>query len=98
MKIHFLKQKRSNNRFNYTPRYYEGKSEGNIYEFGSKFSKYKETYNKNDFGSHWRDARMASRTRSNRGVNRTIVLIVFILVFLFLWLIEFDLSIFTQPR
>ena len=37
-----------NKRYNYTPRYYKGKDSGNIYDFDSKFSKYRETFNKND--------------------------------------------------
>ena len=98
MKISFLKRTKPNDRFNYTPRYYKGKDEKNPYDFATKFDQYRETYNKNDFGNHWRDARYASRNRSNRGFNKTILIIIAILVFLFLWIIDFDLSIFTLPR
>ncbi len=97
MKINFIKQ-RPNSRFNYTPRYYEGKDLGNPYDFDSKFSKYKEATNANDFRAHWSEARKASRNRKNRGINRTILYIVIILLFLFLYIIDFDLSIFRQPR
>ena len=40
-----------NRRYNYTPRYYRGKEEGNLYEFDSRFSKYRNTFNSNDFGN-----------------------------------------------
>ena len=87
---------RKNTRYNYTPRYYKGKDEGNIYDFDSRFNKFKNTPNKNDFGSHWAAARENSRHRGNRSLNKRVIFIAAILIFLFLWLIDFDLSIFTQ--
>ncbi|WP_432410804.1 hypothetical protein [Rasiella sp. SM2506] len=95
MKISLLKRTKQNNRYNYTPRYYKGKEDANEYNFANKFEKYYETYNKNDFGSHWRDARHSSRTRSNAGFNKTIVIVALILVFVCLWILDFDLSIFS---
>ncbi len=97
MKINILKQKH-NSRFNYTPRYYKGKDIGNPYDFDSKFQKYKDATNANDFRAQWSEARISSRNRGNRGINRTIVYIVIILLFLFLYIIDFDLSIFRKPR
>ena len=97
MKIGFLKVKK-NNRYNYTPRYYQGKNIGNIYDFGSKFEKYKETTNDIDFGSSWAEARTASRTRGNREINKRLIYIIMILLFIFLWIIDFDLSIFSAGR
>ena len=97
MKANFLKIKK-NTRFNYTPRYYNGKDIGNIYNFGSKFAKYKEAVNANDVRSHWSEARKNSRHRGNREINRRLVIIFAILVLLFLWIIGFDLSIFTTPQ
>ena len=40
---------RKNRRYNYTPRYFDGKELDNVYDFDSKFSKYRETFNRNDF-------------------------------------------------
>lgn len=93
MKVGFLKIKQ-NNRYNYTPRYYKGKDIGNIYDFGSKFEKYKETTNSIDFGASWKEARVASRTRGNRELNKRVIYIFLVLVLVFLWIIDFDLSIF----
>ncbi len=87
---------RKNTRYNYTPRYYKGKDTGNPFNFDSKFSKYKETHNSIDFGSHWAQARKDSRHRGNRAINRTVILIALILTFIFLWIIDFDLSIFSS--
>jgi hypothetical protein len=95
MKVSFLKRTKPNNRFNYTPRYYNGKEDANEYNFANKFEKYYETYNKNDFGSHWRDARFASRNRGNGSFNKTILYVALILVFICLWILDFDLSIFS---
>ena len=42
MKIRLFKLPK-NKRFNYTPRYYEGKEEGNPFEMGSRIRKDRET-------------------------------------------------------
>lgn len=93
MKISLFKLKK-NRRFNYTPRYYDGKELGNPYDFDSKFSKYRDTYSQNDFGQQWQDARLKMRTRSNRGISIRLIIIVLILVLAFLYVIDFDLSLF----
>ncbi len=97
MKFSIPKQKK-NRRFNYTPRYYKGKSEGNIYDFENRITKYRDTTNDNDFGSHWAEARKSSRHRGNREINKRVIYIALILIFIFLYLIDFDLSIFTARR
>ncbi|MDT0645194.1 hypothetical protein RM545_00705 [Zunongwangia sp. F260] len=97
MKVNFLNSKK-NTRYNYTPRYYKGKETGNIYNFDSKFNKYKEATNAIDFGSQWSEVRKSSRTRGNREINKRVVYIIIVLLFIFLWIIDFDLSIFTNAR
>jgi len=87
---------RKNTRYNYTPRYYNGKEAGNLYEFDSKFNKYKNTTNAIDFGSQWADARNSSRNRGNREINNRVVIIILILVLIVLWILDFDLSIFSN--
>lgn len=96
LKINIFSAKKRNNRYNYTPRYYKGKDTGSVHSFGSVFNKYRETSNANDFGSQWADARARSRHRGNRGINKTVLLIIAVLVLLFLWIIDFDLSIFSN--
>lgn len=97
MKIGLNKIKK-NTRYNYTPRYYKGKDTGNIYEFDSKFNKYKDATNAIDFGSQWANARKMSRSRGNREINKRVIFIILILVLIFLWIIDFDLSIFSTSR
>ena len=86
----------ANQRYNYTPRYYKGKKDANIYDFDMKINKYREQKNSIDFGSHWAEDRKNMRNRGNRSINRNILYIALILVFAFLYIIDFDLSIFTQ--
>ena len=89
---------RKNKRYNYTPRYYKGKDSGNIYEFDSKFSKYREIYNSNDFGKQWNEARIQMRTRKNRSISPRLLIIILALIFASLYILDFDLSIFSQTN
>jgi len=89
---------RKNRRYNYTPRYYQGKEEGNLYEFDSKFSTYRDTYNRNDFGQQWKETRMQMRTRKNRSVSLRLLLIIFALLFLSLYILDFDLTLFMPAN
>ncbi len=93
MRINFFKL-RKNRRFNYTPRYFEGKTEENPYDFDSRFSKFRDTANVNDFGAHWKEARLQQRNRRNRGVSLRLLLIILLLVLISLYVLDFDLSIF----
>ena len=83
-----------NKRYNYTPRYYEGKQIENPYDFDSKFVKYRETYNANDFGKKWQEARALSRNRANRSFSPRLAIIIAVLCLILLYIIDFDLSIF----
>lgn len=84
-----------NKRFNYTPRYYKGKSEVDESKYeGTKFDAYAEALNKNDIAGQWHETRINSRNRGNSEFNKTILIIIAILVLIFLYIIDFDLSIF----
>tara|TARA_S200000501_G_scaffold77512_2_gene69318 strand:- start:6082 stop:6378 length:297 start_codon:yes stop_codon:yes gene_type:complete len=92
-RVNLFKLKK-NKRYNYTPRYYKGKSEGNLYDFDSKFSKYRETFNENDFGKQWQEVRLQMRTKRNRGISLRLLLIILVLAYLSLYILDFDFSIF----
>lgn len=84
---------RKNKKFSYSPRYYEG--EGSPYKLESKFDKYRkatlETKGlKAKFNTAWEDYKYNKDERA----RRTTLLIAAVLVFLFLYIIDFDLSIF----
>lgn len=95
MKINFFKLKR-NRRYNYTPRYYRGKDEEGIYRynFGFRFSKYREAFNENDFGQKWNEERKKMRVHSNRYFSIRLLAIIVLLILIFLYIIDFDLGIF----
>ena len=95
IKFTVIKSLKTNNRFNYTPRYYKGKEDAEEKQHPTKFDAYSDTYNDNDFGSHWQEARLAKRNRGNTGLNATILILVALLLFGFLYIIDFDLSIFS---
>ncbi len=85
---------RKNRRYNYTPRHFKGKDKGNIYEFESKFLKYRNIHNSNDFGHQWNEARIQMRTRKNHTISLRLLIIILALVLTCLYILDFDLSIF----
>jgi len=87
-----------NRRYNYTPRYYKGKEDGNLYEFDSKFSKYRDNFNANDMGHQWKEARMQMRTRKNTLLSLRLLCITLLLIFFSLYLLDFDLSLFIPKN
>ncbi|MEL0454730.1 riboflavin synthase subunit beta [Flavobacteriaceae bacterium SZ-1-7] len=85
---------RKNKKFSYTPRYYDDKGEGNPFEIKHKFDEYRKTVGANKgikakFNDAWDDYK-----NPDKAANRRILIIVAILVLIFLFIIEFDLSIF----
>ncbi len=89
---------RKNKRYNYTPRYYKG--EGNPYEIKHKFDDFRVTAGdnkglKNKLNNAIDDYRYNQDTS---GANRRIIWIIAALVLVFLYIIDFDLSIFFQDR
>ena len=87
--------KRKNKKFEYKPRYYKG--EGNPYEIKHKFDEFRKTVGKKNLKEKFNDA-VEDLNSDGKGfkVNRTILLIVVILTLIFLYLIDFDLSIFQS--
>lgn len=84
-----------NKRFNYTPMYYSGKEDVDTSQYDTKFDAFADTYNKNDFSGQWHESRIKNRTRNNSGFNKTIYVLIAIFVLIFLYIIDFDLSIFS---
>ncbi|MDG1527934.1 MAG: riboflavin synthase subunit beta [Polaribacter sp.] len=87
--------RRTHKKFDYKPRFYQG--EGNPYEIKHKFDEFRSTTGKNKglktkFVTAW-DELKESR---GKGVNKTIVAVILILTLIFLYIIDFDLSIFLD--
>lgn len=86
---------RKNKKFDYTPRYFDDKGKGSPYQIEHKFDKFRSTVGDHkDFKGKLVNAWEDLRDSSNRDSNRRVLLIVAILVLIFLFIIDFDLSIF----
>ncbi|MDO5608633.1 MAG: hypothetical protein Q4G08_09290 [Capnocytophaga sp.] len=86
---------KKNKRYNYTPRYYEGKEVGNIYDLESRIRKDRDTPS-NHFTEKWKVIRQESRHRSNREFNVTFFVVLIVLILLVLYIFDFDLSFFKS--
>ncbi|WP_445734852.1 riboflavin synthase subunit beta [Mariniflexile sp.] len=86
---------RKNKKFSYTPRYFDDKGEGNPFEIKHKFDDFRKTVGANTglktkMVNAWDDL----KNNPDKQTNRRVLIIVAVLVLLFLFIIEFDLSIF----
>lgn len=86
--------KRTNKKFEYQPRYYKG--EGSPFKIEHKLDQFRTTAGKNKgikgkFGDAIEDLK-----NSDKSVNKTLLIIIAVLVFIFLYIIDFDLSIFKR--
>jgi hypothetical protein len=82
---------RKNKKFNYEPRYYKGES--SPFEIKHKFDDQRVTIQKTNLKGKFKNA-LSDAKNSDRQTNRRIGIILLILVFVVLWFIDFDLSIF----
>ena len=86
--------KRTNNKFDYQPRYYKG--EGNTFKIEHKLDQFRKTAGKNrGIKAKFNDA-ISDLKNSDKKVNKTLLIIISILVFIFLYIIDFDVSIFKR--
>lgn len=85
-----------NKRFYYMPRFYQGAKKGNVYDMQSKFDVKNRELNYNDFKGQWSQARIDSRTRDNAAINYRLIIIFAVLIFIVLWIFDFDLTIFSR--
>lgn len=87
--------KRKNKKYSYKPRHFDHDGEGSPFTMGHKFDHYRTTVGENQglkgkFKTAWSDLRQSS----DKKTNYRLLIIIGILVLIFLFIIEFDLSIF----
>lgn len=92
-----LLTKRKNKKFSYTPRYYKSESEGSPFEISQKFDEYRRTIEtpggiKGRISNAWDEYRETPKG----GANRRVLYICIALLIVFLFIIDFDLSIFYK--
>lgn len=86
--------KKTNKKFDYQPRYYKG--EGSPFKIEHKLDKFRTTTGKNKgLKSKFSDA-VNDLKSSDKSTNKTIIYIILILTLGFLYIIDFDLSIFLS--
>jgi len=86
---------RKNKKFNYTPRYYDDKGEGNPFEIKHKFDEHRKTVGPNKgIKGTFNDAMDDLKNNPDETANKRILIIIAVLVLIFLFIIDFDLSIF----
>lgn len=86
--------KRTNKKFDYQPRYYKG--EGNPFKIEHKLDQFRNTTGKNKgLKSKFSDA-LEELKNPDKRVNKNLIIIICILTFIFLYIIDFDLSIFLK--
>ncbi len=84
-----------NKKFDYAPRYYKNESDGSPYKFEQKFDKFRTTVGstrglKKKLGNAMADI----RREGDRSHKIRFLVILSLLLFIFLYIIDFDLSIF----
>ncbi|WP_299336817.1 riboflavin synthase subunit beta [uncultured Psychroserpens sp.] len=89
---------RKNKRYNYQPRYYKG--EGNPFELKHKFDDFRVTAGDNKgLKTKLNNAVEDYKYNSDKsGANRRVLIIIGVLILVFLFIIDFDLSIFSINR
>lgn len=86
---------RKNKKYSYTPRYFDDKGEGSPFEIKHKFDEHRTTVGSNKgLKTKLNDALYDLKNNPDNTVNKRVLIIVSILVLIFLFIIDFDLSIF----
>lgn len=90
---------RKNKKFSYIPRHFDDKGEGSPFEIKHKFDDYRKTVGNNSgLKTKFNNALDDLKESPDRQVNRRILIIVSILILIFLYIIDFDLSIFFSKK
>lgn len=87
--------KKTNKKYGYEPRYFKGSEHRKPFEIKHVFDEHRTTVQRTNLKGKFLNALQDYKEGSEAPVRRRIYLIAAILLLLFLWLIDFDLSIFT---
>jgi hypothetical protein len=87
---------RKNKKFSYSPRYFDDKGKGSPYQINHTFDEHRSTVGTNKgmkakLSAAFGELKQSRSTKS----NKTVLLIIALLALLFLYIIDFDLSIFN---
>lgn len=90
-----ITRREKNRKYDYKPRFYDDKGKGNPYKIEPKFDKYRSTVDtprgiKRKLNSAIDDL----KTEGDRNLRIRMIVILAVLILIFLYIIDFDLSIF----
>ncbi|NND51185.1 MAG: riboflavin synthase subunit beta [Flavobacteriaceae bacterium] len=86
---------RKNKKFDYTPRYYDKEGDGRPLEIKHKFDEFRKTASSaGGLKTRFNNALDDLKGEQDKAANRRILYIVIALLLIFLFIIDFDLSIF----
>ena len=90
---------RKNKKFSYTPRHFDDKGEGNPFEIKHKFDDFRKTVGSNTgLKTKINNALDDLKSNPDETSNKRIFIIIGILILVFLFIIDFDLSIFFPKK
>jgi len=85
---------KKNKRYSYTPRFYKG--EANPFEIKHKFDAQRVTVQKTNLKGKFTTAIDDLKSNPNALANKRVFVIILILIVIFLWIIDFDLTLFFE--
>jgi len=85
---------RKNKKFSYVPRHFDDKGEGNPFEIKHKFDEYRTTVGNQGLKAKLNNALSDLKSKNDKASSRRILIIGAVLILIFLFIIDFDLSIF----
>lgn len=88
---------RKNKKYNYRPRYFDDKGEGNPYKIEHKLDRFRSTVETpRGIKSKFNRAMSDLRKGGDQHYKFRMLIIIAVLIFIFLYIIDFDLSIFLN--
>ncbi len=86
-----------NKKFGYSPRFYDDKGGGNPFEIEHKFDKFRSTVGRNrGLKKKFNNVLDDVKREGDRNLKKRMAIILTILILIFLYIIDFDLSIFIN--
>jgi len=87
---------RKNKKFNYSPRYYDDKGEGNPFKIEGKLDKFRTIESQKGLKGKFNNAMEDLKRSGDPNLKLRMLIIIAVLVLIFLYIIDFDLSIFFK--
>ena len=87
---------RKNKKYSYSPRYYDDKGEGSPYKMERKLDQFRTLENQKGLKGKFNSAMEDLKRSGDQYLKLRMLIIIAVLTFIFLYIIDFDLSIFFE--